>query len=408
MDNANHGTLGAGAKRFGWLFEPAGAVNASGRSFLLGQLLGAPAAAIMGSFCAIVVVSVAAMRSGDPVYSLFLGLELVLLVSRLADWARRARRLRSDPSFVSAIDGSVLLSALWCALQGASAFTIMSGDDPVMHVLSATLVMALIGPICARNYAAPRFAFLLILLCDLPFVTGAIVSREPWLAVIVPITPPFLLGAMQIITTFHRAMLHTLAAEARNLQLAQHDALTGILNRQGMDAALGAILPQQDRKMALISIDLDGFKQVNDTHGHGAGDLLLIQVADRIAAQLDRDALLGRMGGDEFMVVVRGIAPAEVAPLVETLIGAISHTPYQLSNGSVARVGASIGFACLPEDATSTVELRVRADKALYAAKQAGKGIGRRYGADDAADAPAGTGEAKSSFGLFAPRRVIR
>lgn len=406
MDKAVNGRLGAGTSRLRWLFAPGGEVTESGRSFLLGQLLAAPAAATMGSFCAIVVVSVALLRSGDPVYWWFLCLELVLLGARLLDWGRRARQSRRNPAHVPAIDSSVLLSALWCALQGASAFTIMSSGDPVMRVLSATLVMALIGPICARNYAAPRFAFFLILLCDLPFVAGAILSGEPWLAVIVPITPPFLLGAMQIITTFHRAMLLTLAAEARNLHLAQHDALTGILNRQGMDAALGRILPQHDRKMALISVDLDGFKQVNDRYGHGAGDHLLIQVADRIGAQLDRDHLLGRMGGDEFMVVVRDISPEETGPLVERLIGAISNEPYDLGNGSMARVGASIGFACLPEDAGSTVELRIRADKALYAAKQAGKGVGRRYGPQPDRETPPDAGEARSSLGLLKPRRV--
>jgi len=407
MDNAQYGRLGPGAARLRWLFAPAGEVNDTGRSFLLGQLLGAPAAAIMGSFCAITVVAVALLRSGAPVYALFVGLELVLLLARLAEW--RGRRARRDRAAAPTIDRSVLLSGLWCALQGACAFTIMSGDDPVMRVLSATLVMALIGPICARNYAAPRFAFLLILLCDLPFVAGAIASREPWLAVIVPITPPFLLGAMQIITTFHRAMLTTLAAEARNLHLAQHDALTGIFNRQGMDAALGQILPKPDRKMALIAIDLDGFKQVNDTYGHGAGDLLLIQVADRIRSRLAGDHILGRMGGDEFMVVIRDVSPAEVAPLVASLIAAISHAPYELGNGGVARVGASIGFACLPEDAASTVELRLRADEALYAAKQAGKGVSRRYGedADRAAASAPSAGQVRSPFVRLAPRRAL-
>jgi len=410
MDNAISGRLGIVANRFRWLFEPAGQVNDSGRSFLLGQLLGAPAAAVMGSFCAIVIVAVALARSGAPIYAAFIGAELVLLVLRLLDWAWRARPSRSGQPPVVTIDSSVLLSALWCALQGAAAFTIMSGNDPVMRVLSATLVMALIGPICARNYAAPRFAFLLILLCDLPFVAGAVASGEPWLVVIVPITPPFLLGAMQIITTFHRAMLLALAAEARNLHLAQHDALTGILNRQGMDAALGHIMPQQDRNMALISIDLDGFKKVNDTFGHGAGDVLLIQVADRIRGQLDRDHLLGRMGGDEFMVVVRDAAPAEMRPLVEALIAAISHEPYELSNGGLARVGASIGFACLPEDAVSAVELRVRADEALYAAKIAGRGVSRRYGEHAEGDETASpsAGEFRSPFVRLEARRLHR
>lgn len=402
--DATRGRLGTGATSFRWLFEPAGEVNDSGRSFLLGQLLSAPAAAIMGSFCALVVVTVALLRSGNPVYGLFAGLECALIVWRFADWKLRERNLNIDTAYVPAIDTSVLLSALWCTLQGVSAFVIMSGGDPVLRVLAATLVMALIGPICARNYAAPRFAFLLILLCDLPFVAGAVASHEPWLAIIILITPPFLLGAMQIITTFHRAMLRSLAAEARNLDLAQHDSLTGVLNRQGMDAALSEIAPDNDRAMALLSIDLDGFKQVNDSHGHGAGDLLLIQVAQRIAAELTGEDLLGRMGGDEFMVVIRNVTPADVRASVESLIAAISHRPYELGNGAVVRVGASIGFACTPEDAATTVDLRLRSDEALYAAKGAGKGVGLRYRENvDNGSVSQDAGQLSSKFARLAP-----
>jgi diguanylate cyclase (GGDEF)-like protein len=131
--------------------------------------------------------------------------------------------------------------------------------------------------------------------------------------------------------------------------------------------------------MALLSIDLDGFKQVNDTHGHGAGDVLLMKVADRLAQQLGPDDLLARMGGDEFMVVARGMAADRAAPLVDRLIEAIADAPYDVSDDCEVHVGASVGFACLPEDAASTVKLRKRADLALYAAKGAGKGVGQRY-----------------------------
>lgn len=410
MNGTMRGRLGSTAAAIKWLLEPSGNVNEAGRSFLLGQLLGAPAAAIMGAFCAVTIVTVALLRTGEPVYGLLAVFEIAIATFRLHDWRRRERRLRLDPAHVPAVDSSVLLSLLWCALQGASAFIIMSGDDPVLRVLSATLVMAMIGPICARNYAAPRFAFLLILLCDLPFVAGAVASGEPWLAIIVAITPPFLFGAMQIITSFHRTMLLTLAAEAENLRLAQHDSLTGILNRQGMDAALGRILPQHNRKMALISIDLDGFKQVNDSFGHGAGDLLLIGVARRIREELGEEPLIGRMGGDEFMVVIRDTSPAQVGPIVQALIAAISHRAYDLGNGIMARVGASIGFACLPEDAASTVELRLRADQALYAAKGQGKGIGLRYGErrDRSSEAEAGVGEMRAPFLNLDQRRCSR
>ncbi|RZL28335.1 MAG: GGDEF domain-containing protein, partial [Sphingomonas sp.] len=351
MDNFPRARLGPAASTVRWLFEPAGELSKPDRSFLLAQLFGSPLAAIMGSFCALTVVGTALVRSSSPIYFLFALLELTLMTCRLVNWLRRDRRLHTESEYVPTIDVSVLLSFLWCTLQGFFAFTIMAGDDLVLSVLSATLVMAMTGPICARNYAAPRFAFLLVLLCDVPFLAGALASHEPWLAVILPITPPFLFGAIQIITTFHRSMLLTLAAQARTLYLAEHDSLTGILNRQGMDQALSQILPNEHRQMALISIDLDGFKQVNDRHGHGAGDILLIRIAERLTDQLRNNALLARMGGDEFMAVVRDMPPDEISPLANHLIAAISRQAYDLGEGKIAHVGASIGFACLPQDA---------------------------------------------------------
>lgn len=362
-----------------WFFEPAGKVSGSERSFLFGQMIGSPASVIMGSLCALMVIAVGLFRTGNMVFWLFAISEAVLMSCRFLDWQIRDRTLRGGN--VPTIDRSVLFSTLWCAQQGALAFTIMIGNDLVLGVLAATLVMAMIGPICARNYAAPRFAFMLVLLCDLPFVLGAVASGEPWFMVIVPMTPAFLLGAMQIISNFHRSMLLTLGMQAKAIHLAQHDALTGILNRQGMDDALIQITPSPDRQMALLCIDLDGFKDINDKHGHGAGDILLIEVAKRMAAQLRSDDLLARMGGDEFMAVVRGMAPEKVGPLADRLIAEVARHPFTLEGGTVVQVGASIGFACLPEDAVTTVELRLRADQALYAAKHAGKGVGRRYGA---------------------------
>lgn len=388
MNGPSRATLGRATSMVPWLFEPAGQVSQAGRAFLLGQLFNSPAAAVMGSLCAFAVILVALFRSDSLVYGGFALLEMMMITARLLDWHRRAARLRQAPDMVPTIDRSVILSALWCVMQGVLAFTIMRSGDLVLCVLSATLVMALSGPICARNYAAPRFAFLLVLLCDLPFVAGALMSGEPWFMVLVPMTPPFLLGAMQIIITFHKAMVSTLDAHAKMAHQAQHDSLTGILNRQGMDDALSQIAPHPHRQMALISIDLDGFKQVNDRLGHGAGDQLLIKVAERLREQLRGGDLLARMGGDEFMVVVRDMAPHQVGPLADRLIIAISRYAYEVGDGLLARVGASIGFACLPEDATNTMDLRLKADEALYAAKEAGKGIGRRYGALAAAAPP--------------------
>ncbi len=108
--------------------------------------------------------------------------------------------------------------------------------------------------------------------------------------------------------------------------------------------------------------------------------MLLILVAERMQGVIRSEDLLARMGGDEFMIVVRGMTPDQIGPLADRLIDAISCEPYDVGSCSPVRVGASVGFACLPEDAATTVELRVRADAALYAAKGAGKGVGRRFG----------------------------
>lgn len=378
MNVSIHAKLGPTATTARWLFDPAGSVASNGRAFLLGELLSSIPAALMASFCSLIVAGAALLRSGDPVYAGFCALEVLLVGARLAEWRSRSSRVRSDPEYVPSIGPSVTLSVLWCVLQGAMAFVMMSSGDLVLCVLSATLTMAILGPICARNYAAPRFAFLLVLLCDLPFVAGAVASGEPWLAVIVVLTPPFLIGAMQIIRSFGHSIVLTLEAEAKALHLAEHDSLTGILNRHGMDRALSQITPTGERQMALLSIDLDGFKQVNDRHGHGAGDVLLTMVAERLGRELRAEDLLARMGGDEFMAIVRDMTPEHVAPLVDRLVETISHDPYRVGELAV-RVGASIGFACLPEDAASAAELRLRADDALYTAKGEGKGVGRRY-----------------------------
>tara|TARA_R110000782_G_scaffold117364_4_gene207803 strand:+ start:125644 stop:127020 length:1377 start_codon:yes stop_codon:yes gene_type:complete len=372
--------LGVKTPALRWFFEPAAKASADERAFLYGQLIGSPIGIVMGSLCALMVIGAAMFRSGAPIFYFFAISELLLITARMIDWRRRNLRLKNSPGTMPDIDGSVLLSVLWCTQQGALAFIIMTGHDLVLTVLSTTLVMAMIGPICARNYAAPRFAFVLVLLCDLPFVAGALFSAEPWLSVILPMTPAFLLGAMHIIGSFHRSMLMTLAMRAKALHLAQHDALTGILNRQGLDDALSQMDAMPDKQMAILCIDLDGFKAVNDQHGHGAGDVLLIEVANRLKEQLRPEDWVARMGGDEFMVVVRGMEPDKVGPLADRLISAVSRHIYTLEDGTELRVGASIGFACLPEDAASTVELRLRADQALYAAKNAGKGVGRRYG----------------------------
>ena len=362
-----------------WLFASARPTSSEFQSYLLAQLLNSPIATLMGSFCSLVVLLAAFLRSGSTTIAVFLLIEIMLSASRIVEWKTRGQSWRTSPDGMVDISWSVMLTAAWCALQGAIAFTLMSGSDPVLQVLSATLIMAMIGPICARNYAAPRFSTLLLLLCDLPFVGGAVLAAEPLLSVIVLLTPPFLLGAYHIIRTFHEAMLDTLFAQEQNRHLAMHDSLTGIFNRQGMDDQLSRFRPQAGRTMAIVSLDLDGFKAVNDTYGHGAGDMVLMQVASLISSRTEQADIVARMGGDEFMIVVPDCDAKAVNALGRGLVQAIGEERFVLKSGIIVRVGASAGYACFPEDATTTLERRLRADRALYDAKDAGKSTCCRF-----------------------------
>ncbi len=165
-------------------------------------------------------------------------------------------------------------------------------------------------------------------------------------------------------------------AEAQVWHQAHHDLLTDLPNRRWLHERLGQALRNcqaaQGQKVALLLIDLDRFKEVNDTLGHGHGDLLLVQAAQRLRGSLRESDTLGRMGGDEFALVLHlqsGLAEAgRVADRMLEVLG----RPYDLE-GERVYIGASIGIAVYPDDADSVEALLQDADQALYRAKEEGR-----------------------------------
>ena len=161
-------------------------------------------------------------------------------------------------------------------------------------------------------------------------------------------------------------------------RLADTDALTGLLNRRGLDAAFQARASGvAGRSMAIYLLDLDGFKPVNDRHGHQAGDAVLVEVAGRLSAQVRADDRVARTGGDEFVVLVDDL-PDELAArrIGEQLLLALD-PPIQV-RGVSCRVSATIGYALVPDDGADLETLLARADAAMYAGKQAGRRQVRR------------------------------
>ena len=160
------------------------------------------------------------------------------------------------------------------------------------------------------------------------------------------------------------------------LDKAYHDALTGLPNRLLLNARIEHAMRQSYRHaciVAILFIDLDNFKQINDTYGHRVGDKLLVAVTERLKGTLRQTDTLARLGGDEFVVVLDRIAhEGNIVTAVEKLIAQLSDTPYLIEDME-HYVSASIGVSIYPEDGTQAAQLLELADVAMYRAKRSGR-----------------------------------
>jgi diguanylate cyclase (GGDEF)-like protein len=195
-------------------------------------------------------------------------------------------------------------------------------------------------------------------------------------------------AAAGILSLLILAMAYALALRASRFEAcvaeqARRDPLTGLANRTAIHERLDQAFasPNGDRAIALLVIDLDRFKYINDTHGHPLGDELLRVVAQRLCALAGADDLVARLGGDEFAVVQMVAGYGDEAGVLALRICRELAAPYEL--GSIhASVGASIGVAFATRDAMATSELLKAADMALYAAKAQGRGSVRFFHPD--------------------------
>ena len=161
---------------------------------------------------------------------------------------------------------------------------------------------------------------------------------------------------------------------------ASHDPLTGLPNRHRLERELQRAIAHAAKTgdgLALLYVDLDGFKGANDRGGHDTGDRVLREVAQRLLHGLRQNDLVARVGGDEFVVLLPGCTSVKRALMVSDGLRAKLSPPYMLADG-LFRLDASIGIACFPEDGDDAQSLLAHADRAMYAAKR------RRYKMDDA------------------------
>lgn len=203
--------------------------------------------------------------------------------------------------------------------------------------------------------------------------TGHLPAGQRERALLTAVYAPFLVAPPIIAYTTHQsARIHRLV---KRLDAAAHlDALTGLANRRAFMRDAGEKLAMHDPAagpLGIALVDIDHFKQVNDRHGHEAGDAALAHVAATMAASLPRGAILARLGGEEFALVVEGDGLPAIEGAVEELRRAVATHLFR-SGGTVIATTVSLGLALIRGGDTVSSALS-RADNALYAAKHAGR-----------------------------------
>jgi diguanylate cyclase (GGDEF)-like protein len=181
----------------------------------------------------------------------------------------------------------------------------------------------------------------------------------------------------QVVVNFHDITEHR-EAEVRVWRQANFDGLTGLPNRHRIRAQLIAALAACPPRLAAMFVDLDRFKEVNDTLGHELGDALLQEVARRMGACVPPRATIGRLGGDEFIIVLEGLTDPDGPARVAGQVLARLAEPYGLG-GDLAYISASIGITVFPDDGGDVTTLLKNADQAMYAAKREGRNRFRFY-----------------------------
>ena len=304
---------------------------------------------------------------------LALSVALVAWRALLPLWERRHGRLQP-------LLGVMLPSGLAMVSFGAGCAMCLATGDNALATMALSGQMGVLAGIATRWAVVPRIAIAVMTISVLPPLL--VLLAEGGAYVVAALALAF---AAVVIASFifqNRAALHAAISSGELLRRkAQTDHLTGLANRaelmQRMAEACAELPDTQarvrGRSFAVLYIDLDGFKAVNDSHGHAAGDEILQRVADSLRRVAGPDEVVARIGGDEFVALLRDADALTARAVADEIIAAIARE-HRLADGRAVRIGCSVGLCTAPEQGREPEILLARADAALYAVKSQGKG----------------------------------
>jgi diguanylate cyclase (GGDEF)-like protein len=309
---------------------------------------------------------------------LWLGADIAVALLRLFILHDADRHPNRDPRV---LQSRMIASGIaWFGVFATGCFLCVHSGNPAVVVLAAVNTVAVASVSMMQVAALPRYGVLIVTVCYVPFGLALATSGEPGYLVVALLVPLWMAGLFGLLAQNHQLTLRVIRAELQTRRIALTDKLTGLPNRLYLEERLQGMCHGLERgeRFALLGLDLDGFKAVNDRHGHGAGDLLLQALAGRLRGAVREQDSACRLGGDEFVVLLPAASADEAAFVAKRIIAAISR-PFDVGVVDLLQVGVSIGSAAAPEHGAGPAELLAAADRALYAAKAAGKGTHRAF-----------------------------
>lgn len=262
---------------------------------------------------------------------------------------------------------------VFAATVGAFALHAFQNRDPMTQMMAITVVVGFCAGVVVRISVRPRLAAAAVVIASLPAVAGCVLLMTAEYLAVAFILSALLVGSLQTVRETYGNTLQHIATRRRFEELAGLDPLTGLYNRGVLYQRLDALLATGSGGLAVHFLDLDRFKNTNDTHGHAAGDTVLSAVAVRLADLVSGRMIVARLGGDEFVVVQPDIAsPEEARHLGERIVASVGRPC--LFNGAEIEIGTSVGCAFIERGTATAAAAIALADGALYLAKQRGRG----------------------------------
>jgi diguanylate cyclase len=362
-----------------WLVAGPRAQPSDIRNQLLHQSLTKKRTLIVSVVATSLMASIAAVLTAAPWAYAWLLAELLIGGTRL--WLMSA--------FAKAEPSRRNRNVIAPILAGLAAFVVVStggylcvGSGQWALISMAAMGLAgMVGAVSSRNAGTPRYGVLLICILTAPFSLASLVSPIPHLFILGIQLPLYACGVIFVMLDNYKVLLNLYGSEHENRKLAQYDPLTGLPNRimnlkrfNELLARAPVSSDKMQKELTVFCLDLDGFKDVNDRYGHAAGDALLIALADRLRDCVRTLDFVSRIGGDEFVILLPAISPAEAAVIAKRIIACVE-APFEVGLPAPVHVGISIGSACAPDDGKTADALLRSADRAMYEAKRRGKGL---------------------------------